>query len=112
MIILKINLEIINYISNLSELLIPLNLEYILKSMLILIKPKDNNYILYLEMAPAPAVLTLHKVWCYPIQFVTPAPRLPPVEYMADKDQTYVRFNGEKLLINTVYLQKLASSII
>ncbi|XP_060845063.1 mRNA (2'-O-methyladenosine-N(6)-)-methyltransferase [Rhopalosiphum padi] len=59
------------------------------------------------EIAPAPAVLTLHKVWCYPVQFVTPAPRLPPVEYMADKEQTYVRFNGERLLINTVYLQKL-----
>lgn len=58
-------------------------------------------------MPPAPAVLTLHKVWCYPVQFATPAPRLPPIEYMADKDQTYVRFNGEKLLINTVYLQKL-----
>jgi hypothetical protein len=62
-----------------------------------------------LEIAPAPAVLTLHKVWCYPVQFVTPAPRLPPVEYMADKEQTFVRFNGERLLINTVYLQKLVS---
>lgn len=60
-------------------------------------------------MAPAPAVLTLHKVWCYPVQFITPALRLPPVEYMADKEQTYVRFNGERLLINTVYLQKLVS---
>lgn len=63
-------------------------------------------------MAPAPAVLTLHKVWCYPVQFVTPAPRLPPVEYMADKEQTYVRFNGERLLINTVYLQKLVSNCV
>jgi len=63
-------------------------------------------------MAPAPAVLTLHKVWCYPVQFVTPAPRLPPVEYMADKEQTYVRFNGERLLINTVYLQKLVSDCV
>lgn len=64
-----------------------------------------------LEMSPAPAVLTLHKVWCYPIQFVTPAPRLPPVEYMADKEQTYVRFNGERLLINTLYLQKLVRDV-
>ncbi|VVC46001.1 Hypothetical protein CINCED_3A025548 [Cinara cedri] len=59
------------------------------------------------EITPAPAMLTLHKVWCYPVQFITPAPRLPPIEYMADKDQTYVRFNGERLLINTMYLQKL-----
>lgn len=58
-------------------------------------------------MPPAPAVLTLHKVWCYPVQFVTPTLRLPPVEYMADKEQTFVRYNGERLLINTVYLQKL-----
>lgn len=63
-------------------------------------------------MVPAPAVLTLHKVWCYPVQFVTPAPRLPPIEYMADKEQTYVRFNGERLLINTVYLQKLVSDFV
>lgn len=62
-------------------------------------------------MSPAPAVLTLHKVWCYPVQFVSPAPRLPPVEYMADKEQTYVRYNGERLLINTVYLQKLVSDM-
>lgn len=60
-------------------------------------------------MPPAPAVLTLHKVWCYPVQFVTPTLRLPPVEYMADKEQTYVRYNGERLLINTVYLQKLVN---
>ncbi|XP_025418257.1 phosphorylated CTD-interacting factor 1 isoform X2 [Sipha flava] len=75
-------------------------------------KIKDKNKELLMaqgitEMSPAPAVLTLHKVWCYPVQFITPAPRLPPVEYMADKEQTYVRFNGERLLINTVYLQKL-----
>lgn len=69
------------------------------------------NCFICLEIAPAPAMLTLHKVWCYPIQFVTPAPRLPPVEYMADKDQTYVRFNGERFLINTVYLQKLVIDI-
>lgn len=71
-----------------------------------------NYYHLCLEMVPAPAVLTLHKVWCYPVQFVTPAPRLPPVEYMADKEQTYVRYNGERLLINTVYLQKLVSDFV
>lgn len=63
-------------------------------------------------MGTVPSVLTLHKVWCYPIQFVTPSLRLPPVEYMADKDQTYVRFNGERLLINTLYLQKLVSNSI
>jgi len=66
----------------------------------------------FLDFATVPSVLTLHKVWCYPIQFVTPTLRLPPVEYMADKDQTYVRFNGERLLINTLYLQKLVRHII
>lgn len=59
------------------------------------------------EMPQIPAALTVHKVWCYPVQFFTPTLRLPPVEYMADKEHTYVRFNGERLLINTLYLQKL-----
>lgn len=63
-------------------------------------------------MPPAPAMLTLHKVWCYPVQFMTPTPRLPPVEYLADKEQTYVRYNGERLLINTVYLQKLVRNFV
>lgn len=66
---------------------------------------------IYLEIPPAPAALTLHKVWCYPIQFITPVPRLPPVDFMVDKELTYVRYNGEKLMVNTVYLQKLVKII-
>jgi len=63
-------------------------------------------------MPQIPAALTVHKVWCYPVQFFTPTLRLPPVEYMADKEHTYVRFNGERLLINTLYLQKLVRSVV
>ncbi|XP_050438194.1 mRNA (2'-O-methyladenosine-N(6)-)-methyltransferase [Adelges cooleyi] len=60
------------------------------------------------EMAPAPATLTLRKVWCYPLNFLTPAPRMPPIDYMiAEKDQIHLRYFGEKLHVNTIYFQKL-----
>lgn len=49
------------------------------------------------------------KVWCYPVQFSTPCPRLPPVDFSMDqvKDQTLLRFQGETVNINTPYLHKL-----
>lgn len=49
------------------------------------------------------------KVWCYPVQFSTACPRLPPVEYLVDhaKDQTHLRFQGDSVTINTPYLHKL-----
>ncbi|KAK9511151.1 hypothetical protein O3M35_005766 [Rhynocoris fuscipes] len=47
------------------------------------------------------------KVWCYPVQFSTLCPRLPQVDFLNDRDQTHLRFQGETLVINTQYLHKL-----
>nr|CAG4647720.1 EOG090X02BU [Moina brachiata] len=47
------------------------------------------------------------KVWCYPIMFSLPCPRLPPVEFLQDKDQTILRYKTDAVRINNVYFQKL-----
>ena len=49
------------------------------------------------------------KVWCYPVLFALPCPRLPPVEFLQDKDQTVLRFKGDAVRINNLHFQKLAS---
>ncbi|GLH02986.1 Phosphorylated CTD-interacting factor 1 [Gryllus bimaculatus] len=49
----------------------------------------------------------LRKVWCYPVQYAIPCPRLPQVDYLPDRDQTLLRYHGETMHINTSYLQKL-----
>nr|CAD7426340.1 unnamed protein product [Timema monikensis] len=51
---------------------------------------------------------TLRKVWCYPIQFAIQCPRLlPQIDYLSERDQTLLRFNGDTMSINTTHLQKL-----
>lgn len=47
------------------------------------------------------------KVWCYPIQFALPCPRLPSVEFFQDKEFTQLRFKGEVMRLNITYFQKL-----
>ncbi|KAG0711845.1 Phosphorylated CTD-interacting factor 1 [Chionoecetes opilio] len=54
-----------------------------------------------------PPVSGLRKVWCYPVQFTTPSPRPPPIDFLQDKDTTCLRYNGENLRINTPYFHKL-----
>ncbi|XP_030768325.1 mRNA (2'-O-methyladenosine-N(6)-)-methyltransferase [Sitophilus oryzae] len=53
------------------------------------------------------ATQATRKVWCYPVQFAIGCPRLPIVEYLPDRDQAMLRYQGEMLAINTLYLQKL-----
>ncbi|XP_018023571.1 mRNA (2'-O-methyladenosine-N(6)-)-methyltransferase isoform X2 [Hyalella azteca] len=64
---------------------------------------EENN----IREVGVPAVNGLRKVWCYPVQFTTPSPRPPNIEFLQDKDTTCLRFNGEALRINTMYFQKL-----
>lgn len=71
-----------------------------------------NHFYTRLEMPQIPAALTVHKVWCYPVQFFTPTLRLPPVEFLSDKDHTILRYNGDRLLINTLYLLKLVRTLL
>lgn len=47
------------------------------------------------------------KVWCYPIQFALPCPRLPTVEFCQDKEQTQLRYKGEVMRVNNMYFSKL-----
>ncbi|XP_021938704.1 phosphorylated CTD-interacting factor 1 isoform X1 [Zootermopsis nevadensis] len=49
----------------------------------------------------------IRKVWCYPMQFAMPCPRLPQVDYLPERDQTLLRFHGDTMYINTTHLQKL-----
>ena len=47
------------------------------------------------------------KVWCYPVLFALPCPRLPPVEFILDKEQTVLRYKGDAVRINNLHFQKL-----
>lgn len=64
---------------------------------------EENN----IREVGVPPVSGLRKVWCYPVQFTTPSPRPPPIDFMQDKDTTCLRFNGEGLRLNTSYFHKL-----
>ncbi|XP_014213980.1 phosphorylated CTD-interacting factor 1 [Copidosoma floridanum] len=66
---------------------------------------KDNNLA---DAIPAggPAS-TQRKVWCYPIQFSLPTPRLPQIEYLPEREQTMLRFHGDTVCINNTHLAKL-----
>lgn len=60
-------------------------------------------------LTPASA-LTTRKVWCYPVQFAAPCPRLPNIDYMVEKDLVLLRYNkNDTVSINTQYMQKLVS---
>ena len=51
------------------------------------------------------------KVWCYPVQFALPCPRLPTVEFFQDKDMTQLRYKGEVMRINNSHFNKLVRLI-
>ncbi|KAI4503022.1 hypothetical protein M0802_002066 [Mischocyttarus mexicanus] len=50
---------------------------------------------------------TQRKVWCYPVQFSLPTPRLPQVDYLPERDQTMLRFHGDTVCINNTHFTKL-----
>lgn len=60
-----------------------------------------------LELPPALPNNSSRKVWCYPIQFQIGCLRLPTIEYLPDRDQALLRFQGDTLAINATHLQKL-----
>jgi len=47
------------------------------------------------------------KVWCYPVQFAMPCPRLPSVEIYHDKELTVLRYKGDQVRINNSYFHKM-----
>lgn len=62
-----------------------------------------------MELPQSLPVTHTRKVWCYPVQFAVGCPRLPVVDYLPDRDQALLRFQGDTLAINTTHLQKLVS---
>ena len=53
------------------------------------------------------AVAHQRKVWCYPIQFGLPCPRLPSVEFFQDKETTVLKFKSDAVRINNQFFNKL-----
>ncbi|XP_017889965.1 phosphorylated CTD-interacting factor 1 isoform X2 [Ceratina calcarata] len=47
------------------------------------------------------------KVWCYPVQFSLPTPRLPQIDYLPEREQTMLRFHGDTVCVNNMHLAKL-----
>ncbi|CAH1183658.1 unnamed protein product [Phaedon cochleariae] len=60
-----------------------------------------------MEFPPPMSMHATRKVWCYPVQFAIGCPRLPVVEYLPERDQALLRFQGDTLAINSTHLQKL-----
>ncbi|XP_030388130.1 mRNA (2'-O-methyladenosine-N(6)-)-methyltransferase [Scaptodrosophila lebanonensis] len=65
------------------------------------------------EPTPPPPPPHLKKVWCYPIQFAVPSPRMPAIEYLQDRDHMIIKYTPTTInqpdaqYINLTYLQKL-----
>ncbi|XP_073842629.1 phosphorylated CTD-interacting factor 1 isoform X2 [Musca autumnalis] len=65
------------------------------------------------EPTPPPPPPHLKKVWCYPIQFAVPSPRMPAIEYVQDRDHMIIKYTPTTLnqpdaqYINLTHLQKL-----
>ncbi len=53
------------------------------------------------------AVPQQRKVWCYPVHFALPCPRLPQVDFFQDKEVTQLRFRGDVVRLNNGYFNKL-----
>lgn len=76
---------------------------------------KDNG-IYEPTLPPAPPVL--RKVWCYPVQFAVPSPRMPVVEYVHDRDHMVIKYTHSSMpqpdtqYINLTHLQKLVSYLV
>lgn len=75
-------------------------------------KVRDKQSEIYKEqgitepLTPASA-LTTRKVWCYPVQFAAPCPRLPNIECVIDKEIIRLTYNKDTVTINVQYMQKL-----
>ncbi|XP_053953763.1 mRNA (2'-O-methyladenosine-N(6)-)-methyltransferase [Anastrepha ludens] len=65
------------------------------------------------EPTPPPPPPHLKKVWCYPIQFAVPSPRMPAIEYVQDRDHMIIKYTPsthtqpDAQYINLTHLQKL-----
>ena len=69
------------------------------------------TYVIFFMPEPDAKTAVPHqrKVWCYPIQFGIPCPRLPTVDFFQDKENTQLRYKTEVMRINNNYFNKLVS---
>lgn len=57
----------------------------------------------------------LRKVWCYPIQYAMPSPRMPVVDYLTERDHMVIKYTHSSMqhpdthMLNLTHLQKLVS---
>lgn len=54
------------------------------------------------QLPPAPPML--RKVWCYPIQFVVPSPRMPVIEYIQERDHMVIKYAAPSMPLDTQYI--------
>uniref|UniRef100_A0A182Y9I3 Uncharacterized protein n=1 Tax=Anopheles stephensi TaxID=30069 RepID=A0A182Y9I3_ANOST len=54
------------------------------------------------------------KVWCYPVQFALPSPRMPQIDYINDRDHMVIKYTNSAVMaapdthvVNISHLQKL-----
>lgn len=56
---------------------------------------------------------SLRKVWCYPVQFMIPSPRMPAIDYQPERDHMVLKYAPQPnqppdtLYLNLTHLQKL-----
>lgn len=60
-----------------------------------------------IQVIAPPQMPNLRKVLCYAVQFSAPCPRLPHIDYLPEREQTTLRFQGDTVTINNTHLQKL-----
>lgn len=54
---------------------------------------------------------SLRKVWCYPVQFMIPSPRMPVIDYHPERDHMVIKYSAppnapDTLYLNLTHLQK------
>uniref|UniRef100_A0A1Q3EZD0 Putative host cell transcription factor hcfc1 n=1 Tax=Culex tarsalis TaxID=7177 RepID=A0A1Q3EZD0_CULTA len=65
------------------------------------------------ELTQPLAAPLARKVWCYPVQFAIPSPRMPQIDYNTDRDHMTIKYTHASLpgpdthTINSSHLQKL-----
>ena len=65
------------------------------------------------ELTAAPQPPAMRKVWCYPVQFALPMPRMPQIDYTTERDSMVIKYTHVSLpqadshTMNLSHLQKL-----
>jgi len=75
------------------------------------VREKNEEILREADIAPAAqhGMASQRKVWCYPVHFALPCPRLPQVDFMQDKEVTQLRYKGDVIRLNNAYFNKLVS---